>query len=135
MISRSYCRGIAKRLVLIIGLLALTTPVAPAADKTTAVWIDGHRSTVSDEELLRHAIVSPAASYPAEAQKRNLTGSGLYELQIDKSGKTTQVRVVRSAGNSVLDQAARSAFLQWRFKPASFSRVTIPVSWAVNRVR
>ncbi|MFL6588730.1 MAG: energy transducer TonB [Chthoniobacterales bacterium] len=105
------------------------------AEATTAMWSDGHKSSLSDEELLRYAITSPPAGYPPEAQQRNLSGSGLYELQIDKSGKTAAVRVIRSAGQPVLDQAAKSAFIKWRFKPGVFSRIIIPVGWSVNRVR
>jgi TonB family protein len=99
------------------------------------VWRDGHISSLSDEELLRYAVVSPPAGYPPEAQQKNMSGSGLYELQIDKSGKTAAVKVVRSAGQAVLDKAAKSAFLKWRFKPGTLTRVTTPVSWSVNRVR
>ncbi len=113
----------------------LATSTVVRADSTTAVWADGHKSSLSDEELLRYALASPPAGYPAEAQQKKLSGSGLYELQIDKSGKTTAVNVVRSAGQAVLDQAARSALIKWRFKPAIFRSVRIPVSWSVNRVR
>jgi TonB family protein len=120
----------------LIAVLAfsLSSP-ALAAEKTTAVWSDGHTSALSDEELTRYALVSPSAGYPEAAQKAKMTGSGLYELQINKAGTTTGVAIVRSSGSAVLDQAARSAFLRWRFKPGVFSRVRVPVSWSVNRVR
>ena len=106
-----------------------------AAEQTTAVWSDGHTSALSDEELTRYAIASPGAGYPEAAQKANLSGSGLYELQLNKAGKTTAVAIVKSSKSAVLDQAARSAFLKWRFKPGVFRSVRIPVSWSVNRVR
>src|SRR5258708_7449134 len=105
-----------------------------AADKTTAVWSDGHNSAISDEELMRYAIASPGAPYPEEAQKAKTTGSGLYELRISKTGVTTEVVIVKSSGSAVLDKAAKNSFLKWRFKPAVFSRIRVPVSWAVNRV-
>lgn len=100
-----------------------------------AIWSDGHTSTLSDEELMRCALASPSAGYPEAAQKAKVTGSGLYELQIGKAGTATGVAIVKSSGSAVLDQAARSAFLKWRFKPGIFSRVRIPVSWSVNSVR
>lgn len=106
-----------------------------AAEKTIADWSDGHTSALSDEELTRYAVASPSAGYPEAAQKAGMTGSGLYELQINKAGTTTGVAVVKSSGSAVLDQAARSAFLKWRFKPGVFSRVRVPVSWSVNRLR
>ncbi|MFZ1221002.1 MAG: hypothetical protein WAO00_17035, partial [Chthoniobacterales bacterium] len=78
--------------IFVFGWLACVIPSAAlAAGQTTAVWSDGHTSALSDEELVRYATASPGAGYPEEAQKTNATGSGLYELQIDKSGKTTAV--------------------------------------------
>ena len=115
--------------------VAIMTTSVFAAENTTAVWGDGHTSEVSDEELMRYAVASPSAGYPEAAQKAKLTGSGLYELQINKAGATTGVAVVKSSGSPVLDQAARSAFLKWRFKPGVFSRVRVPVSWSANRLR
>ena len=120
-------------LVLLIALMFAGT--AAAAEKTRAVWSDGHTSSLSDEEMLRYAISSPPVPFPEEAQKVKMTGSGLYELRINKAGATTGVAIVKSSGSAVLDQAARNAFLKWRFKPGVFSRVRVPVSWTVNPVR
>lgn len=106
-----------------------------AAENTMAVWNDGHISSLSDEELVRYALTSPGAGYPEAAQAQKISGSGVYELQINKSGKTTAVAIVKSSGSSILDHAAKSAFLKWRFKTGVFSRIRIPVSWSVNRVR
>ena len=120
------------RLALMILLLAASP--ALASDQTTAIWSDGHSSVLSDEELVRYATASPSAGYPKEAQKKKLTGSGLYELQINKAGATTAVAILISSGSGVLDEAARNAFMKWRFKPGVFTRIRIPVSWSVNRV-
>jgi TonB family protein len=121
-------------LIFVVGF-SFWSGTAFAAEQTTAIWSDGHTSALSDEELTRYATASPGAGYPEAAQKAHLSGSGLYELQINKAGVTTAVSILKSSGKPVLDQAARSAFLKWRFKPGVFSRVRVPVSWAVNRVR
>jgi TonB family protein len=121
-------------LLVIVAALSLPSVVF-AAEKTTAVWSDGHSSALSDEELIRYALASPSAGYPEAARKAKMTGSGLYELQINKAGTTTGVAIVKSSGKAVLDQAARSAFLKWRFKPGIFTSVRIPISWSVNPVR
>lgn len=124
------------RLGVLIVLLTLSFPVgARAEEQTIAIWSDGHISNLSDEELVRYATASPGAGYPEAAQKTNLSGSGVYELQIDKGGRTTAVAIVKSSKSAVLDQAAKSAFLKWRFKPGVFVRVRVPVSWSVKRVR
>jgi protein TonB len=111
------------------------TSAAFAAEKTTAVWADGHSSTISDEELVGNTTAAPGAAYPEEAQKKKMSGSGVYELLIDKAGKIKAVAIVKSSGSGVLDNAAVTAFKRWRFKPGVFQSVRIPVSWSVNRVR
>jgi TonB family protein len=124
------------RFVLIVVLaFSFSSAAALAADETSAVWSDGHTSVLSDEELMRYATASPGAGYPEAAQKAQLSGSGFYELQINKAGVTTRVVILKSSGKPVLDQAAQSAFLKWRFKPGVFSRVRVPVSWSVKQVR
>lgn len=124
-----------RRIALILAFGTLICPGLLAEDKTTAVWSDGHTSSLSDEEMLRYATSSPPVPFPEAAQKANLTGSGLYELRIDKSGRVTEVAAVKSSGQKVLDQTALATFKKWRFKPGSFTRVRVPVSWSVNRVR
>ena len=121
----------------IIGVMMVATvwPLEAAArDNTTAVWSDGHTSSITDEELMKYAVSSPGPGYPEEAQKSKVVGSGLYELRINKAGKVTDVAIAKSSGSPVLDQAARSAFMKWRFKPATFVRIRLPVSWAANKL-
>ena len=109
-------RMMSLRRVLWFGLAALTlSSAALAGDKTTAVWADGHTSPISDEQLVGNTTAAPGAPYPEEAQKNKTTGSGIYELRIDK--------------------AATTAFKKWRFKPGVFQSVRVPVSWSVNPVR
>jgi len=122
------------RLALVLGLLALVVPIASASDKTTAIWSDGHSSSLSDEELIRYALASPGPAFPEEAQKAKLTGNGVYELRINKGGSVTAVAILKSSGKPVLDKAATTTFKSWRFKPGVFTSVRVPVSWAVNRV-
>jgi TonB family protein len=123
------------RLLFVSALLAISASGSWAAEKTTAVWADGHTSVVSDEELMRNATASPAAGFPEEAQKKQLAGNGVYELQVSKNGAVGRVTVIKSSGSAVLDKAARDAFGKWRFKPGVFAKVRVPVSWQVNRVR
>ena len=134
--SKSYSRTVQSLVSLLVLVSALAvSSTALAAPQTTAVWSDGHTAALSDEELVRYATASPGAGYPDEAQKKKLTGSGVYELQVNRSGATAAVAIVKSSGSAVLDRAAKSAFLKWRFKPGVFRSIRVPVSWQVNRVR
>ncbi|MEN3370581.1 MAG: periplasmic protein TonB [Verrucomicrobiota bacterium] len=118
-----------------MAMFVIIAPGVVAAEKTSAVWSDGHTSAVSDEELIRHALNSPGPGYPQQAQKTKAAGSGVYELRIDKAGITKSVVIVKSSGSDVLDKAATTAFRAWRFKPGIFTSIRIPVSWSVNPVR
>ena len=123
------------RSILFIACFAIGTPLSFAAETTTAVWADGHSSTISDEQLVGNTLAAPGAPYQEEAQKTKTTGSGLYEIRIDPAGKATAVAIVKSSGSAVLDKAATTTFKTWRFKPGVFRSVRVPVTWSVNRVR
>jgi TonB family protein len=123
-----------QRLVASLVIVLISSVCSQAAEQTTAVWSDGHTSALSDEELTRNALTSPGPGYPRQAQEAKIAGNGVYELRVSKAGTITEVAVVKSSGNAILDNAAKSAFLKWRFKPAVFTRVRLPVSWSVNRV-
>ena len=117
-------------------LVALTVFASTAAAETsTAVWNDGRTASLSDEELIQNALASPGVPYPEEARKAKMTGSGLYELRINKAGTVAEVVILKSSRSAVLDNAAKGTFKKWRFKPGIFRSVRIPVSWSVNPVR
>ena len=62
----------------------------------------------------------PPPAYPPTAERRGLSGTVLLAIEVAASGSVTAVRIERSSGHEVLDEAARSAVRSWRFKPASF---------------
>src|SRR5438045_41976 len=123
------------RILLVVVAVSSFASGAFAAEKTTAIWADGHSSAVSDEELIGNTTAAPGAAYPEEAQKTKTTGSGIYELRIDKAGKISAVAIVKSSGSAVLDKAATTAFKKGRFNAGVFRSVRIPVGWSVNRLR
>lgn len=65
------------------------------------------------------ALSAPAPAYPREAMRQGLAGTVELEILVGIDGRPLDVRVVRSSGHRVLDQAARRAVLaQWTFQPA-----------------
>lgn len=65
------------------------------------------------------ALSAPAPAYPREAVRQGLMGTVELEILVGIDGRPLEVRVVRSSGHRVLDQAARRAVLaQWTFQPA-----------------
>ncbi|HEV2841418.1 MAG TPA: energy transducer TonB [Chthoniobacterales bacterium] len=50
---------------------------------------------------------------------QGLQGSVVLSLNLDKSGRVTDTRVLRSSGHAALDELAREAASNWRLSPDS----------------
>lgn len=75
---------------------------------------------------------APRPVYPYEARRQRLTGSGVALLTVDQSsGGVTDVVMVQSCGNAILDNSTRDALRRWRFKPGSVTRVQVPVTYTL----
>ena len=48
------------------------------------------------------------------------------------SGNVTSATVSSSTGSPILDNAATSAFRQWRFRPGTVSKVNIPITFTMT---
>ena len=68
--------------------------------------------------------VSP--DYSDEARKARYSGSVLLTIVVDVSGRTRDIRVVRSPGMG-LDEKAVEAVRNWRFKPGMKDGKPVPV--------
>jgi protein TonB len=88
-------------------------------------------SQVSDAGQPNHfALYASRPEYPLAAQKRHWTGAGLFACNIRSNGTVASVDVVRSTGHQMLDQAAITAFRQWRFEPGNkLKLVNIPMTF------
>jgi TonB family protein len=79
------------------------------------------------------ALYAPRPQYPYEARSRRVTGSGVIVCTVDSgSGNVSSCSVSSSTGSSILDNAATSAFRQWRFRPGTVSRVNIPITFTMT---
>jgi periplasmic protein TonB len=101
----------------------------PAAQKFTP--IKAQAMTMSRAKAL--AINSPRPQYPYEARSRHITGSGVCVVTVDPgSGNVTGASMTQSIGNPLLDNAALSAFREWRFRPGTVSQVRIPITFTMT---
>ena len=74
--------------------------------------------------------VPPA--YPLEARRSHLVGRGVLFGQVDiKSGYVKSVRMEKSTGYKILDEAALDAFRQWRFKPGTVRQFRTPITYTM----
>jgi periplasmic protein TonB len=93
----------------------------------------GRPGTMSISSAKALATYAPRPQYPYEARSRHVTGSGVCVVDVDPgSGSVTSASMASSIGNPILDNAATSAFRQWRFKPGSVSKVRIPITFTMT---
>ena len=94
-----------------------------------------HLGAKPDEQIWRrfqegshYATYAPLPRAPRRAfHTYARMGAGWYRLTIDpKSGHVTNVTVVETTRSTQLDDAARTTFLQWRFKPHTVTTVVLP---------
>jgi TonB family protein len=78
------------------------------------------------------ALYAPRPEYPLAARKSHWTGAGLFACNIRSDGTVASVDVLRSTGHQMLDQAAITAFRQWRFQPGDMKVVKIPINFWMN---
>jgi protein TonB len=63
-------------------------------------------------------ISQPKPKYPSAARRAGQQGTVTLSFTVGTSGTVTSVRVAKSSGHSLLDNAALAAIRRWRFKPA-----------------
>jgi len=71
--------------------------------------------------------------YPAIARSARVGGTVVLEIDIDRTGRVTDARVIKSV--PLLDQAALAAVRQWEYTPmrqGGVSGVAVPVTLTVN---
>ncbi len=88
------------------------------------------------------AIKKVAPQYPYEARSRHQTGSGLFRITLNLStGSVMKATVIKSTGfpanpqwaSRVLDHAAGSALVQWRWKPGKWKEIDLPITFTIDR--
>lgn len=68
--------------------------------------------------------------YPMAAQQAQVTGVVILEIVVDAEGNVADAKVVRSV--ALLDEAARDAVLQWKYRPTRLNGVPVPVVMTVT---
>jgi TonB family protein len=78
-------------------------------------------------------VYAPKPAYPMEARAHHWTGTCLLILTVDqKTGWVVGVRVVKSTGHPILDNAAIAAFSRWRFKGGKVAKeVKVPITFTM----
>jgi periplasmic protein TonB len=116
-------------------------PIGSARSDRAATAGRSRRDTPVDEPVERAVrvggqIKAPAKIrnvhpiYPQIAQSARVQGIVIIEATIDRGGKVTETRVIRSV--PLLDQAALDAVRQWEYEPTLLNGVAVPVIMTVT---
>jgi outer membrane biosynthesis protein TonB len=109
-------------------LLLLLVSSLSLADSTPEVM--SLHEAVKNHLLLRN--VAPVYYY--EARRRNIQGSGVFDLRFDyETGHLREVHIVNALPDPLLQKAAIDAYAQWQAKPRSIHVLRIPVTFRMRR--
>ncbi len=77
-------------------------------------------------------------TYPEEAKRRRYEGTAIIYIHVAASGDVDEVRLVKSSGHALLDDAAVSRIRQWKYSPPMLDGEavdvgdTIPVTFTLH---
>jgi periplasmic protein TonB len=81
---------------------------------------------------------NPPPLYPRMARRARMEGRCLLEVTVDINGIARSVRLLKSSGYDLLDQAALTAIQSWRFTPARHrgqavaARAEVPIRFSLS---
>jgi TonB family protein len=75
-------------------------------------------------------IEKPQPEFPLGVFHQGLEGSVVVSLTLDRDGRVTSSRVVRSSGHATLDRLAREASMKWRLAP----HAVVPTDLSAGRL-
>lgn len=108
----------------------------PEGTGTTGAGNAGNGAGAGKEPVTVRAILDPAncerPKLPDHAERRRLAGDVILALLIDVDGKVKDVRIARSSGKPILDQAALESARRCHFVAATIDKVPAP-SWEAFR--
>jgi TonB family protein len=71
-------------------------------------------------------------SYPYEARRSHMEGSGVFRMYVDENGIVSRVGIIKSTGYKLLDVNASYGLLYWRTKPGHRREVDLPVIFRLH---
>jgi TonB family protein len=75
-------------------------------------------------------VYAPAPAFPSQVRSRpGGAWAGRFRLNFNARGNVTNVQVIQSTGNNVLDQSALSTLRQWKSAPGQEWAATVPVTF------
>lgn len=97
---------------------AVEAPSAPASPVTITSSVDLTYYSAREVDVHPRAIRAIEPDYPAEADRRQLSGTVRLQLKVEADGRVSDVEVVSSTPPGAFDESAIQAFRAARFEPA-----------------
>jgi periplasmic protein TonB len=112
---------------------AMALPAAKTISRTI------HSDALTAPQFNAAYLRNPSPTYPAAARRRGVEGTVLLRVEVSAKGNAKSVKLQRSSGSMLLDNAAHHAVQLWRFIPAKRgglaigAHVTVPVVFALRK--
>jgi TonB family protein len=74
-------------------------------------------------------VYAPAPSFPPDASRPGVSGSGRFRLTFDARGNVRNVEILQSTGNALFDQATTKTLRQWKCTPGREWVTTVPITF------
>jgi TonB family protein len=110
----------------------LTSLQSQVASDSTARWPETAEASPTPRPTPKPRLIyAPAPSFP-EAYSRGGSRSGLFRLSFNAKGNVTNIQIVQSTGNDLLDRAATDTLRQWKSTPGRGGVATVPITFQVR---
>jgi TonB family protein len=110
--------------------LLLGVQAASAAGRRYLLVRNGGFVIAADDGLQKvFTVMRRAPEYPYEGRRNHLSGAGLFRADVAPSGAVTGVKVVKSTGHRVLDEAIKVAVQTWQTPPGKKREVDFAIAF------
>ena len=99
-----------------------TSTVPPAPIEPPQAASEPAAASIEESVLIE----APSPVYPRGSIRRGEEGRCRCRLYVAADGRVSRVEILESSGYDRLDEAARKALLQWRFRPRTEDGVAVP---------
>ena len=97
---------------------AAAPPAEPAPAATITSSVDLTYYSARDLDVHPRALREIVPDYPADADRKRLSGKVRLQLKLEADGRVTDIDVVSATPPEVFNESARKAFREARFAPA-----------------